>query len=96
MDYPLETGPKQLGFDLGDTRVATTYEPNRDAVRQELTEILATAKAATGEMPWDARTFQYHKVVFPQMARWLPDDQREQLCVAFAGEVQRLEMFIAG
>jgi hypothetical protein len=95
MDYPLDAGPKQYGFDLGDARPAASYEPDREAVRRELTEILESAQAATGEMPWDARTFQYHKVVFPQMARWLPDDERERLCEAFAKALRRLELLVA-
>lgn len=94
MDERHESSPKQLGFDLGETK-AVSYEPDRDEVRAELLEILDTAKAATDEVPWDQRTFQYHKIVFPQMARWLPDDERDQLCFAFAREVQRIELLLA-
>lgn len=66
-----------------------------DEVRTELTEILEIARAATEEAPWDARTFLYHKVVFPQMATWLPDEERDQLCFAFAREVERIELLMA-
>jgi hypothetical protein len=85
----------QLGFDLGDAKPAQSFEPDRDEVRAELTEILEIAKAATDEAPWDARTFLYHKVVFPQMAQWLPDDERDQLCFEFAREVERIELLMA-
>ena len=64
-------------------------------MRAELTAILRTARAATDEAPWDERTFLYHKVVFPQMAQWLPDAERDQLCFEFAREVQRIEVLMA-
>lgn len=70
-------------------------EPDRDEVRAELAEVLATARAAPDSAPWDRRTFAYHKVVFPQMARWLPDDERDQLCFAFARELERIELLMA-
>jgi hypothetical protein len=56
---------------------------------------LEAAKAATDECPWDARTFQYHKVVFPQMANWLPPEERGQMRFEFAREVERIEMLLA-
>lgn len=90
-----ESAPKQLGFDMGDAQPAASLVPNPEEIRVELTGILETARSAIDEMPWDARTFRYHKVVFPQMARWLPEDQRDQLCFAFAREVERLELLIA-
>ena len=95
MDDKFEYGSKQLGLDLGDAKPAASYEPDREEVRAELNEILATAKAATDEAPWDERTFLYHKVVFPQMANWLPDAERDQLCFDFAREVERIELLMA-
>jgi hypothetical protein len=95
MDDLFPSGTKQLGLDLGDAPARVSYEPDRGEIRDELTQILATAKAAEDAAPWDARTFQYHKVVFPQMARWLPDDERDQLCFEFAREVTRIELMLA-
>ena len=88
-------GPKQLGLDLGDSQKAKSYEPDRDEVRRELQDVLAEAKGAVDECPWDRRTFDYHKVVFPQMANWLPEDEREQLRFEFAREVERIELLLA-
>jgi hypothetical protein len=34
-------------------------------------------------------------VVFPQMARWLPDEERDQLCFEFAQEVERIALLMA-
>ncbi len=84
-----------MGFDLGDSPKPKSYEPDRDEVRRELLEVLAEAKGAVDECPWDARTFDYHKVVFPQMANWLPDDERDQLRFEFAREVERIELLRA-
>lgn len=66
-----------------------------DDVRLELLGILAIAKAARDEAPWDRRTHRYHEVVFPQMANWLPDDEAEQLCFEFARELERIEALLA-
>lgn len=91
MDDLFPVGQSQLGFDLGEGRSAVSYEPDRDEVRRELRDVLATAKAAQSHAPWDARILKYHKVVFHQMARWLPDEERIQLCCEFAREVERIE-----
>ncbi|PNQ73185.1 hypothetical protein BA950_16815 [Erythrobacter sp. SAORIC-644] len=88
-------GTAQLGLDLGDSAPAPSYEPDRDEVRRELQEVLAEARSAQEECPWDERTFKYHKVVFPQMANWLPEDERDQLRFEFAQEVERIELLLA-
>lgn len=91
MGEVLESPKGQLGFDLGDARVAAPYEPDRDEIRAELVKILEAARAATEQSPWDKRTLMYHKVVFPQMSRWLPSEEREQLCSCFFQEIDRVE-----
>lgn len=83
------TVAKQLGFDLG-ADAAASYIPPVDDVRAELQQILATLRGADGSIPWDARTFRYHRKVFPQMTRWLPADEREQLCAEFEREAERV------
>ena len=95
MDQHFNSGPGQIGFDLGDAEPVKSYEPDREEVRRELNEILAEARSATDGSPWDERTFKYHKVVFPQMANWLPSDERDQLRFAFALEVGRIEVLLA-
>ena len=54
----------------------------------------AIAKRAQDACPWDERTFKYHKVVFPQMADWLPAEERDQLRFEFAQEVERIELLM--
>ena len=66
-----------------------------EEVRAELLEILRVARQARDEAPWDRRTHRFHAVVFPQMARWLPPEEAEQLCLQFEQELERLEALLA-
>lgn len=71
-----------------------TVDP--DDVRAELIDLLAIARAARDAAPWDRRTQRYHRVVFPQMARWLRDEgEAAQLCFEFAQELDRIEELLA-
>lgn len=89
-----EAATKQLGFDLGGD-AAPSYAPELEDIRAELREILATVRASNGSLPCDARTFRYHRTVFPQMARWLPAEEREQLCAEFEREAERIGPLLA-
>jgi hypothetical protein len=93
-DEPDLFGPSQLGLGLEDTRPDPT-KVDPEEVRRELKALLALAKAAQDEAPWDRRTHLYHQVVFPQMANWLPEDEAEQLCFEFAKELERIEHLLA-
>jgi hypothetical protein len=88
-------GLGQLGFDLGEDRKPASYLPDLAEIRGDLDEILAAAKAVTADAVWDERTYRYNKVVFPQMSRWLPDDERNQLCFEFFRELERIELLMA-
>lgn len=88
-------GPAQLGFDLGDAAKPRSWLPDIAEVRAELLEILSVARSADGVSPWDERTFRYYQTVFPQMARWLPDDERDQLCFEFARAAEQVELLLA-
>ena len=70
-----------------------TVDP--EEVRAELVEILAIARAARDAAPWDRRTHRFHAVVFPQMARWLPEEEAQQLCFEFSIELKRIEALLA-
>lgn len=87
-------GPAQLGLGLEDTRPDPT-KVDPQAVREELLAILATARAAQDAAPWDRRTQRYHRVVFPQMANWLPPEEADQLRFAFLAELDRIELLLA-
>jgi hypothetical protein len=66
-----------------------------DEVRAELLQLLEVARNAQEVAPWDRRTHRFHAVVFPQMARWLPDDEAAQLCFEFSREIERIERLLA-
>jgi hypothetical protein len=91
------TGPgeDQLGFDLGETPSGGSFQPNLDEIREDLRTILAAARSVSAESPWDERTYRYNKVVFPQMSRWLPDEEAAQLCFEFSQEIERIEALLA-
>lgn len=86
----------QLGFGFADERpVAESWTPDPDEVREDAQAILASARAVTAENLWDTRTYRYNKVVFPQMTKWLPDEERDQLCFEFFRELERIELLMA-
>lgn len=93
-DQPDLFGARQLGLGLEDTRPDPTQVDPAE-VRQELLALLEIARSAHDEAPWDRRTQRYHQVVFPQMARWLPDEEAAQLCFQFAQELERIEALLA-
>lgn len=66
-------------------------EPNLERVRAKLYALLETAKNAE-RMPWDARKAGMWQIVFPQMANWLPEAERDQLRFEFAVEFERLTL----
>jgi len=43
------------------------------------------------ECPWSEKQLGLNKVIFPQMANWLPEEEAAELCRQFAAEVARLE-----
>jgi hypothetical protein len=70
-----------------------TIDP--DEVRAELLQLLELARNARHAAPWDRRTHRYHALVFPQMTRWLPEEEAQQLCFEFAAELERIEPLLA-
>ncbi len=80
-------------FDFGAERepagpVVFTADPAK--VRRKLEAVLGEARAAH-TMPWDRKTELYHRTTFPQMTRWLPESEAEDMRRAFARELSRLE-----
>ena len=66
------------------------FRADPDKVRAKLHLILAEARSASA-MPWSEDRLGYHQLVFPQMARALPEEEAAQLCFAFEEEMRRLE-----
>lgn len=82
---------RQGVFDL--TRPQSTPSPER--IRKELHALLATARAAE-RMPWGAQEARTNATIFPQMANWLPEAERDDLRAAFAAELDRLRAATQG
>ena len=91
----MDESEEQLGFELGETPVSSSYQPNLQHVREDLNAILHEARCGTDASPWDVRTFRYKRIVFIQMAKWLPEDEAEQMCFEFAKELERIEHLLA-
>jgi hypothetical protein len=61
-----------------------------DDIKAEMLALLAKARAADS-MPWSPRELRTHTVLFPEMARWLPEPEGEQLLMEFMTEIERLK-----
>ena len=65
-------------------------EPDPETVRLRLQSLLEKVRSAE-KMPWSERDARMWQTVFPNMAKWLPDDEAEQLRFEFAQEIERLK-----
>lgn len=65
------------------------YDPDPADIRARLTAVLEAARAAP-DKPWPEKDRRLWQTVFPNMSKWLPDEERDQLCFAFAQEIERL------
>jgi hypothetical protein len=62
--------------------------PTTEEVRGRLTAVMETLRATTA-CPWSDRELARWRLVVPQMADWLPEDEREATCAEFARLVGR-------
>ena len=81
--------------DQGNLFPEATPQPGRIVdfpaeARRRLLKMLGEAKAAE-HLPWSQKEMETLQILFPQMAGWLPDDERDQLCFEFAKEIERLK-----
>jgi hypothetical protein len=79
-------------FGIGEDRLQApkqSSQPDPEAIRLRLTALIEKAKAAE-KMPWSEREARMWQTVFPNMAKWLPDHEAEQLRFEFAQEMLRL------
>lgn len=80
-------------FGPGEDRLQAprqTAVPDPATIRARLQSLLAKARAAE-KMPWPKRDARMWQTVFPNMAKWLPPEEAEQLSFQFAREMERLE-----
>ena len=65
------------------------FRADPEDVRRDMLAVLAEVRAAK-VMPWKREILRYHQTVFPQMSRWLPEEEARQICFAFEAELARL------
>ena len=79
-------------FGSGDDRMQAPHQstvPDPDDVRRRLNALLVKVQSAE-RMPWSERDARMWQTVFPNMAKWLPEEEAGQLCFEFTREMDRL------
>jgi hypothetical protein len=80
-------------FGSGDDRLQAPRQrlrPDPESVRIRLRHLLDKVRSAE-KMPWSERDAKMWQTVFPNMAKWLPDAEANQLRFDFAQEMERLK-----
>ena len=77
-------------FATSKSKVSVSETPDPDAIRERLNGILRQLRAAE-RVPRTAAELRSWRLVFPNMANWLPADERDALRLQFTAEVARLE-----
>ena len=75
---------------FGDDYAPPVYYPDPDRVLARLQKILAEVRAASGRS-LDRDSAGLYQLIFPQMAKCLPEEEAAQLRLEFETEMQRLE-----
>ena len=75
---------------FGGAAAEPQWRPDPDRVRRRLERILAEARAAE-TMPWDFSEQILYKTIFPNMTRYLPDEEAARYRLAFEQECDRLK-----
>jgi hypothetical protein len=86
-------GPAQGSlFGSGEDRLQAPRQrltPDPATIRVRLKSLLEKARTAK-KMPWSERDARMWQTVFPNMAKWLPEPEADQLRFEFAQEMERL------
>ena len=69
---------------------ATPETPDPEVIRERLNGVLRQLRGAE-RMPWTDAELRSWRHVFPNMANWLPADERDGLRQQFTAEITRLE-----
>ena len=73
-----------------EARVGLPADIDPETVRIRLRLLLEKARSAE-KMPWSERDARMWQTVFPNMAKWLPPEEADQLRFEFAHEMERLK-----
>ena len=79
---------RQLELFGGEPAPAYGLDPNE--MRAQCHALLAEARAAE-TMPWPPLRARLHRLLFPQMTFWLPEEEGAQLRFDFETELARLD-----
>lgn len=80
-------------FGPGEDRLKAPRQssmPDPETVRLRLKSLLEMVRSAE-KMPWSERDARMWQTVFPNMAKWLPEEEADQLRFEFAQEMERLK-----
>lgn len=80
----------EMQADLFGAEPIPAYRPDPEKVCARLHKILAEARTAQ-RLPWDPTRVSLYRTIFPQMTRWLPEDEGTQLRFEFETEMERLK-----
>ena len=87
-------GPAQASlFGPGENRLQAQRRssvPDPETVRFRLKSLIEKLRSAE-TMPWSERDARMWQTVFPNMAKWLPKEEADQLSFKFAQEMERLQ-----
>lgn len=64
--------------------------PTVESIRVRLDRVLTPLRSAS-EFPWTGKEAARWKLVVPQMAEWLPTEERDAVRAEFAALIQRFE-----
>ncbi len=85
--------PAQGDLFAGDSQgVRQAPQVDPDVIRRRLQAMLAAVRASKKGSPWPPETTRLNQLIFPQMANWLPESERDRLRLEFAAELKRLNL----
>ena len=77
--------------DLFGAETAPTYRPELERVRRRIDRILSDLRAEESAQDWPYGRVSFHRMVFPKLTCWLPEDEAAHLEAQFEAEMARLE-----
>jgi hypothetical protein len=84
--------PPQGDLFAGEAPRAARPQVDPAKVRLWLRAMLDDLRGAADASPWPQDTTRLNRVIFPQMANWLPAEERDQMRFDFECELKRLNL----
>jgi hypothetical protein len=63
--------------------------PSAEFVRAKMLDLIDQLKQAES-LPWNERNTTINEIIFPQMSKWLPEDEAAEFVGQFSRELARL------